>query len=141
MYCSVASVICLLLLMHVVCLAFSRAWAKTEKRIAARMAIMAITTSSSMSVKPARRLRKPITILLGKKKKMAAKIGRGSTPSAAGMSSAMIVSQTAGRYFSIIAFLQNCDYQGFGSQKKLGPVVGPMGGSNSHALCRSAQRR
>src|ERR1043165_2972178 len=35
--------------------AFSRAWAKTGKRIAARIAIMAITTSSSISVKPARR--------------------------------------------------------------------------------------
>src|SRR5712692_8516522 len=33
--------------------AFSRAWAKTGKRIAARMAIMAITTSSSIRVNPA----------------------------------------------------------------------------------------
>src|SRR5438067_252074 len=32
--------------------AFSRAWAKTGKRIAARMAIIAITTSSSIRVKP-----------------------------------------------------------------------------------------
>src|SRR5438128_1158538 len=32
--------------------AFSRAWAKTGKRIAARMAIIAITTRSSISVKP-----------------------------------------------------------------------------------------
>src|SRR5438105_805016 len=31
--------------------AFSRAWAKTGNRMAARMAIMAITTSSSISVK------------------------------------------------------------------------------------------
>ena len=31
--------------------AFSRAWANTGKRIAARMAMMAITTSSSISVK------------------------------------------------------------------------------------------
>src|SRR5437870_2142156 len=37
---------------HMVCRAFSRAWAKTGKRIAARMAMMAITTSSSMRVKP-----------------------------------------------------------------------------------------
>src|ERR1700680_4405068 len=36
--------------------ALSRAWAKTGKRIAARMAMMAMTTSSSMSVK-ARRVR------------------------------------------------------------------------------------
>src|SRR5712691_4746443 len=34
--------------------AFSRAWAKTGKRIAARMAIIAITTSSSMRVKAGR---------------------------------------------------------------------------------------
>jgi hypothetical protein len=34
--------------------AFSRAWAKTGKRIAARMAMMAITTNSSMSVNPRR---------------------------------------------------------------------------------------
>src|SRR5690242_16366630 len=32
--------------------AFSRAWAKTGKRIAARMAMIAITTSSSIRVKP-----------------------------------------------------------------------------------------
>src|SRR4051794_36798343 len=32
--------------------AFSLAWAKTGNRIAARMAIMAMTTSSSMRVKP-----------------------------------------------------------------------------------------
>jgi len=31
------------------------AWAKTGKRIAARIAIIAITTSNSMSVKPCRR--------------------------------------------------------------------------------------
>src|SRR5687768_495890 len=34
--------------------AFSRAWAKTGKRMAARIAMMAMTTSSSISVKPAR---------------------------------------------------------------------------------------
>src|SRR6266568_6046362 len=38
--------------------ALSRAWAKTGKRIAARMAIMAMTTSSSIRVKPGRRLRR-----------------------------------------------------------------------------------
>src|SRR5260370_943352 len=32
--------------------AFSRAWAKTGKRMAAKIAMMAITTRSSMSVKP-----------------------------------------------------------------------------------------
>src|SRR5687767_4307337 len=36
-----------------VCRAFDRAWAKTGKRMAARMAIIAITTSSSIRVKPA----------------------------------------------------------------------------------------
>src|SRR5688572_24511193 len=35
--------------------ALSRAWAKTGKRMAARMAMIAITTSSSISVKPRRR--------------------------------------------------------------------------------------
>src|SRR5215212_3684496 len=34
--------------------ACSRAWAKTGKRIAARIAMIAITTSNSMSVKPRR---------------------------------------------------------------------------------------
>src|SRR3954469_12339561 len=38
-----------------VCRAFPRAWAKTGKRIAARMAMMAITTRSSIRVKPVRR--------------------------------------------------------------------------------------
>jgi hypothetical protein len=37
---------------QVVCRAFSRALAKTGKRIAARMAIIAITTSNSIKVKP-----------------------------------------------------------------------------------------
>src|SRR5712692_1066207 len=39
--------------MQPACCAFSRALAKTGKRIAARIAIIAITTSSSMSVNPA----------------------------------------------------------------------------------------
>src|SRR5437764_1407473 len=50
-----ASPSCFSLLRHVVCRAFSRAWAKTGNRIAARMAMTAITTSSSMSVKPLRK--------------------------------------------------------------------------------------
>src|ERR1051326_7688013 len=37
--------------------AFSRAWAKTGNRIAARIAIMAMTTSSSISVNPRRESR------------------------------------------------------------------------------------
>jgi hypothetical protein len=37
--------------MQVACRAFSRAWAKTGNRIAARIAMIAITTRSSMSVK------------------------------------------------------------------------------------------
>jgi len=37
---------------HEIARAFSRAWAKTGKRIAAKIAMIAITTSSSMSVKP-----------------------------------------------------------------------------------------
>src|SRR5438874_1266373 len=39
---------------HEVWRAFSRAWAKTGKRIAARMAMMAITTRSSIRVNPGR---------------------------------------------------------------------------------------
>src|SRR5437773_4700154 len=37
---------------QVVWRAFARAWAKTGKRIAAKIAMIAITTSSSISVKP-----------------------------------------------------------------------------------------
>src|SRR4051794_7347830 len=43
---------CLVLERQVAWRALSRAWAKTGKRIAARMAMMAITTKSSMRVKP-----------------------------------------------------------------------------------------
>src|SRR5437660_7824854 len=48
--------ICFRLLKQVVCRAFSRACANTGNRIAARIAMMAITTSSSISVKPYRDL-------------------------------------------------------------------------------------
>jgi prepilin-type N-terminal cleavage/methylation domain-containing protein len=44
--------------------AASRAWAKTGKRIAAKMAMMAITTSSSINVNPLLRRRKHVIILL-----------------------------------------------------------------------------
>src|SRR3954471_10303789 len=47
------SAICFVLLRHVAVRAFSRAWANTGNRIAARMAMMAITTSNSIKVKPA----------------------------------------------------------------------------------------
>src|SRR5579884_3921157 len=43
--------ICFMLERQAVCRAFSRAWANTGKRMAARMAIMAITTRSSIRVK------------------------------------------------------------------------------------------
>src|SRR3712207_5867306 len=43
---------CFRLLVHEAARAFSRAWAKTGKRIAARIAIIAITTSNSIRVKP-----------------------------------------------------------------------------------------
>src|SRR5690348_1914271 len=43
---------CFRLLRQEVWRAFSLAWAKTGKRIAARIAIMAITTSNSIRVKP-----------------------------------------------------------------------------------------
>src|SRR5438876_4822068 len=46
--------ICLQFERQVVARAFSRACAKTGKRIAARMAMMAITTRSSIRVKPSR---------------------------------------------------------------------------------------
>src|SRR5258708_2198578 len=48
MYIRVASPSCLRFDWQVACRAFSRACAKTGKRIAARIAIMAITTRSSM---------------------------------------------------------------------------------------------
>ncbi len=48
----IASAICFWLLRQLVCLAFSRAFAKTGKRMAARMAMIAITTNSSISVNP-----------------------------------------------------------------------------------------
>jgi hypothetical protein len=47
---AVAVPICLRLLRHEVDLADSFAWAKTGKRIAARMAMIAMTTSSSIRV-------------------------------------------------------------------------------------------
>src|ERR1051326_3538718 len=46
---------CFMLLKQAVWRAFSRAWAKTGKRIAAKMAMIAITTSSSIRVKPERK--------------------------------------------------------------------------------------
>src|SRR5262245_55448500 len=53
--------ICLRLLTHVAARAFSHAWAKTGKRIAARMAMIAITTSSSIRVNPCRRCMGPFS--------------------------------------------------------------------------------
>src|SRR5438067_8719100 len=47
-----ARAICLLLDKQLEARAFSRAWAKTGNRIAARMAIIAITTSNSIRVNP-----------------------------------------------------------------------------------------
>src|SRR5712691_9506329 len=43
--------ICFMFERQLACRAFSRAWAKTGNRIAARIAIIAITTRSSMRVK------------------------------------------------------------------------------------------
>jgi hypothetical protein len=48
--------ICFMLLWQLERRAFSRARAKTGNKMAARIAIMAITTSNSMSVKPQRRV-------------------------------------------------------------------------------------
>src|SRR5579862_1178042 len=45
--------ICLMLLMQEVCFAFDLALARAGRSIAARIAIMAITTSSSIKVNPA----------------------------------------------------------------------------------------
>src|SRR5207237_9883521 len=53
-YMIIARPICLKFDWHVDERALSRAWAKTGNNIAARMAIIAITTSSSISVKPER---------------------------------------------------------------------------------------
>src|SRR5438034_11201312 len=44
--------ICFMFERQLACRAFSRAWAKTGNKIAARIAIIAITTRSSISVKP-----------------------------------------------------------------------------------------
>src|SRR6266700_1176393 len=51
MYIDIAMPNCFMFERQLACRAFSRAWAKTGKRIAARMAIIAITTRSSMRVK------------------------------------------------------------------------------------------
>src|SRR5579859_3668586 len=59
MYIRTARPICLVLERQEIARAFSRACAKTGNRIAARMAIMAMTTSSSMSVKAERRALEP----------------------------------------------------------------------------------
>src|SRR5262245_3034145 len=56
--------ICLALLRQAVARAFSRAWAKTGKRMAARIAMIAITTSSSIRVKP--RFRRMVCLLFWK---------------------------------------------------------------------------
>src|SRR5216683_2906847 len=56
MYMATQRPTCLLLERQVVWRALSRAWAKTGKRIAARMAMIAMTTSSSIRVKPRLRL-------------------------------------------------------------------------------------
>jgi hypothetical protein len=44
------------LLRHVACRAFPRAWLNTGNKMAARIAMMAITTSNSIKVKPTRGL-------------------------------------------------------------------------------------
>src|SRR6185369_12829978 len=49
---STAVAICFSLERQEIARAFSRAWAKTGKRIAARMAMIAMTTRSSMRVNP-----------------------------------------------------------------------------------------
>src|SRR3954468_15561798 len=54
MYMRWASMSCLALERQLAVRAFSRAWAKTGNRIAARIAMMAMTTSSSIRVKPLR---------------------------------------------------------------------------------------
>src|SRR5580658_1167062 len=51
-----ARLICFSLLTQLMARAFSRAWANTGKRIAARIAIMAMKTSNSLNVKPNRLL-------------------------------------------------------------------------------------
>src|SRR6056297_3571393 len=58
------STICLTLLRHDDCRAFSRARAKTGNRIAARIAMIAITTNNSISVKPLRMMPHPFMIEL-----------------------------------------------------------------------------
>src|SRR5207237_1279936 len=55
MYCVMASAIWRVFERQLVCRALSRAWAKTGNRMAASIAMMAITTRSSISVNPLRR--------------------------------------------------------------------------------------
>jgi hypothetical protein len=57
LYIRTASPNCRALLLHEEVRAFSLAWAKTGKRIAARIAIIAMTTSNSIRVNPSFRRR------------------------------------------------------------------------------------
>ena len=63
-YIIIASAICLLLLMQVLVLAFSFARDSAGRSMAARMAMMAMTTSNSMRVKP-RRADRWVMIMVG----------------------------------------------------------------------------
>src|SRR6266540_7273962 len=54
MYIVQPRLICFMFERQLVCRAFSRAWAKTGKRIAASIAMIAMTTRSSISVNPRR---------------------------------------------------------------------------------------
>src|SRR5205823_1186792 len=67
---------CFRLLVHEMERAFSRAWAKTGKRMAARMAMMAITTSSSIRVKAGLRFMVGITSCLKEARLLPAAGGR-----------------------------------------------------------------
>src|SRR5881396_3644962 len=64
MYIATERPICLLLERQVVARAFSRACAKTGKRIAARIAIIAMTTSNSISVNALRRTMDSVSLFL-----------------------------------------------------------------------------
>src|SRR6266508_3723151 len=63
----IAEPICFRFEEQTACRAFSRAWANTGNRMAARMAMMAITTSSSMRVNAAFRRDRMVGLLYGRK--------------------------------------------------------------------------
>src|SRR5437879_5679600 len=78
---------------QVVIRAFSRAWAKTGKRIAARMAIIAITTSSSIKVNAGFRIRFIRDLLCGVRGPCRRSSGRAGAVAAAPQWYVLLISE------------------------------------------------